>query len=110
VPDWFSYVLLSPFPVSVYWAMRRFGFARLPSAFGALACLLITTNGLSGFDFNSYVWRGYGLSTHLWGMVLLPPPWRKAHGPKDRQGLLPGRSAVGGHAALALGAGLYRPG
>src|SRR2546425_2953339 len=33
---WFNYLLLSLFPVSVYWAMRRFGFARLPSAFGAL--------------------------------------------------------------------------
>lgn len=70
--SWTLYVLLSLFPLSIYWSMRWFGFSRLPAALAALAGPVISTNGLFGFDFNSYVWRGYGLYTQLWGMLLLP--------------------------------------
>jgi hypothetical protein len=42
------------------------------AAVGGLLAPLIATDGLFGFDFNSYVWRGYGLYTQLWAMVLLP--------------------------------------
>ncbi|GEM_PF-180243 len=68
-----SYLLLSLFPVSIYWSTRRLGFARLPAALAGLAASLLATNGLYGFDVGSYVWRGYGMYTQLWGMVLLPP-------------------------------------
>jgi hypothetical protein len=34
---------------------------------------VIATDGLYGFEFGSYVWRGSGLYTQLWGMVLLGP-------------------------------------
>ncbi len=68
-----SFLLLSLFPLSIYWAMRRFGFARLPSALAALVAPLLATNGLYGLDDASYLWRGVGLYTQLWGMVLLPP-------------------------------------
>jgi hypothetical protein len=71
--DWTRYLLLSLFPLSICWSMRRFGFDRLASALAALTASLIATQGLYGFDFNSYVWSGYGLYTQLWGMVLLPP-------------------------------------
>jgi hypothetical protein len=53
--------------------MRRFGFAVLPGAMAGLLASLLSTNTLYGFDFASYVWRGAGLYTQLWGMVLLPP-------------------------------------
>jgi hypothetical protein len=68
-----SYLLLCAFPLSIYWAMRRFGFSRIAGALAAMVAPLIATNGLYGLDFASYVWRGYGLYTQLWGMVLLPP-------------------------------------
>lgn len=71
--SWTLYLLLSVFPLSIYWSMLRFDFDRLTSALAALTASLIATNGLYGFDFNSYVWSGYGLYTQLWGMVLLPP-------------------------------------
>ena len=71
--NWTRYLLLSFFPLSVYWSMRRFGFARLPSAMGGLLAPLIATDGLYGLDDASYVWSGYGLYTQLWGMFLLPP-------------------------------------
>jgi hypothetical protein len=71
--NWTDYLLLSLFPLSIYWSMRRFGFSRLTSALASVVSSLLATDGLYGFDYNSYVWRGYGLYTQLWGMVLLPP-------------------------------------
>ena len=52
--------------------MRRFGFGYLAAGFSGMAAPLLATNGLYGFDFASYVWRGYGLYTQVWGMFLLP--------------------------------------
>src|SRR5215208_348995 len=67
------WLLLSVFPLSVFYSMRRLGFPGLPAAFAALVASLPATDGtLHGLDFSSYVWRGYGLYTQLWGMVLLP--------------------------------------
>ena len=70
---WTNYLLLSFFPLSIYWSMRRFGFARLIAAMSGLVASLLATNGLYGFDFSSYLWSGYGLYTQLWGMFFLPP-------------------------------------
>ncbi len=53
--------------------MRGFGFDRLAAALAGLAASLLATDGLYGFDLASYVWRGYGMYTQFWGMVLLPP-------------------------------------
>jgi hypothetical protein len=71
--DWTRYLLLCLFPLSIYSSMRRLGLGRLPSALAGLVAPLLVTDGLYGFDLTSYVWRGYGLYTQLWGMVLLPP-------------------------------------
>jgi 6-pyruvoyl-tetrahydropterin synthase related domain len=71
--NWTQVLLLSLFPLSIYWSMRRLGFGRLPAAFAGLVASLLSTDGLYGFDLGSYVWRGYGLYTQLWGMLLLPP-------------------------------------
>ncbi len=71
--NWSSYLLLCAFPISVYWSMRRFGFPRIAAASSALLAPLISTNYLFGFDYNSYVWIGFGVYTQLWGMVLLGP-------------------------------------
>jgi hypothetical protein len=71
--DWTRYLLLCLFPLSIYWSMRRFGFGRLPAALAGLVAPLLATDGLYGLDLSSYLWRGYGLYTQLWGMLLLPP-------------------------------------
>jgi hypothetical protein len=71
--DWTRYLLLCLFPLSIYGSMRRFGLGRLPAALAGLVAPLLATDGLYGFDLTSYVWRGHGLYTQLWGMVLLPP-------------------------------------
>jgi hypothetical protein len=70
--NWTAYLLLSLFPLSIYWSMRRFGFSKLQAAFGGLASCLIVSNAGFGLEFSSYVWRGTGLYTQLWGMFLLP--------------------------------------
>lgn len=67
------YLLLAAFPLSVYWSMRELGFPRLPAALAALAAPLIATQTAYGLEFGSYVWRGHGMYTQLFGMVLLPP-------------------------------------
>ncbi len=71
--NWSNYLLLSLFPLSIYWSMRHFGFARLTAAMSGLVASLLATNGLYGFDFSSYLWSGYGLYSQLWGMFFLPP-------------------------------------
>ncbi|HIM37098.1 MAG TPA: hypothetical protein EYM38_03615 [Dehalococcoidia bacterium] len=70
---WTTYLLLSLFPLSIYWSLRRFGFDRISSAMGGLVAPLAATNALYGFSFASYVFAGWGLYSQLWGMVLLPP-------------------------------------
>lgn len=70
---WLNYILLCIFPLSIYWSGRRLGFDPLPSALAGLTASLLSTDGLYGLDWASYVWRGYGLTTQLWGMWLLGP-------------------------------------
>ncbi len=70
---WICYLLLCTFPLSIYWTGRRLGFTALPAALAGLVASLLSTNGLYGLDMASYVWRGYGLYTQLWGMWLLGP-------------------------------------
>jgi 6-pyruvoyl-tetrahydropterin synthase related domain len=72
VYSWINYLLLSIFPLSIYWSARRFGLDRLLAALAGLVASLVATDGLYGLDFVSYVWRGFGLYTQLWGMILLP--------------------------------------
>lgn len=70
--NWIRYLLLSFFPLSLYLAMRRLNFAPWVVACAGLLCSLIATNGLYGFEYISYVWRGYGMHTQLWGMFFMP--------------------------------------
>ncbi len=70
--NWTNYLLLSFFPLSIYWSMRRFDFPPLTAAFAAVAAPLIATKNLFGFDLASYSWRGWGMTPQLWGMFFLP--------------------------------------
>lgn len=64
------YLLLLGFPLTVYWSMRRLGFSVLAGAVSAAAATLLSSNNRSGFEYDSYVWRGFGLYTQLWAMHL----------------------------------------
>src|SRR5574337_189353 len=64
------YLLLIGFPLTVYWSMRRLGFSVVAGAVAAAAATLLSSNNRTGFEYDSYVWRGFGLYTQLWAMHL----------------------------------------
>jgi hypothetical protein len=64
------YLLLVLLPVTIFWSMRRMDFDTVAAAVGASASTLLATNFLYGFDFGSYLWRGFGLYTQIWAMHL----------------------------------------
>lgn len=72
---WSLYLLLSLWPVCVYWSTRLFAWGRWEAALAAaLAPLLFSVTG-RGFGHQSYVWIGSGLWSQLWAMWTLPLAW-----------------------------------
>ena len=69
---WSTYGLISIFPLSIFWSLRKLGFDQLTSALGGLTASLIATNSIQGFGYSSYIGGSQGLYTQLWAMVLLP--------------------------------------
>lgn len=69
---WTLYLLLATWPLSVYCGSRLLSLERWPSAIAAaVAPLMASAPGL-GFEDASYIWRGLGVWTQLWGCWLLP--------------------------------------
>jgi len=71
---WFNlvrYLLMVFLPLTVWWSMRTMGFTPVATAVGAAFSPLISANYLYGFEYNSYLWRGYGMYTQLWAMHFL---------------------------------------
>ena len=64
------YVLLVAFPLTVFWSMRRMGFSHVAAALSAAVASLLSGGQLYGFEYDSYVWRGWGMYTQLWAMHL----------------------------------------
>jgi hypothetical protein len=67
--DLVRYALLVGFPLTVFWSMRRLGFSHVAAAIGAAASSLLSS-GRYGFEYDSYVWRGLGVYTQIFGMHL----------------------------------------
>jgi len=70
--DFSRYFLLVLFPLSIFLAMIRFGFNPLAAGLSALVSSLLSTNGIFGWEYGSYIWQGFGLYTQLWAMFFLP--------------------------------------
>ena len=80
---WTTYLLLSLFPLSIYWSLRKFDFDPLIAAMGGVVASLIGTDfgefggmiskSYGGFGYSNYIFQGWGLYSQLWAMVLLPP-------------------------------------
>src|SRR3989475_11862595 len=68
--DLVRYVLLVGFPLTVFWSMRRLGFSDVAAAIGAAAGSLLAGSHRYGFEYDSYVWRGLGVYTQIFGMHL----------------------------------------
>ncbi|HEY3723334.1 MAG TPA: DUF6541 family protein [Acidimicrobiia bacterium] len=69
---WSAYLLLSFWPLCVYWTVRLFGFNRWTAATTAILAPLMTSVTGYGYEHFSYVWRGNGIWSQLWGMWLFP--------------------------------------
>ncbi len=59
------YVLMLALPLTVYWSMRRLEFTAIAAAGAAAASSLLSTEGLYGIEYDSFVWRGWGMFTQL---------------------------------------------
>jgi hypothetical protein len=68
--DLVRYALLLTFPLTVFWSMRTMGFTPVASAIAAAASSLLSANHRYGFEYDSYVWRGFGVFTQLFAMHL----------------------------------------
>jgi hypothetical protein len=66
------YLLLSLWPVCIYFSARLFGFDRWTAAGAALVSPFLASTAGYGFEQGSYTWQGYGMWAQLWGMWLLP--------------------------------------
>jgi len=58
--NWTGYLLLSLFPLSIYWSMRRFGFSRLQAGLRRAGKLPDRHKRPVRPGIRSYVWYGYG--------------------------------------------------
>ncbi len=68
--DVVRYFLLVGFPLTVFWSMRRLGFSDVAAAIGAAAGSQLSGSHRYGFEYDSYVWRGLGVYTQIFGMHL----------------------------------------
>lgn len=66
------YLLLCLFPLSIFLALKILKNSWLTAGMGAVLATLISTDGLYGLDPSSYLWRGWGLSSQLFGAIFLP--------------------------------------
>ncbi len=64
------YVLLVGFPATVYWSLRKLGFSPSGSVAAAALAPLFSGGFSYGFEYESYIWRGFGLYTQIWAMHL----------------------------------------
>jgi hypothetical protein len=64
------YLLLVGFPLTVFWSLRRMGVNAAGAAVAAAAAPLLSGDFRYGFDYDSYVWRGFGMFTQLTAMHL----------------------------------------
>jgi hypothetical protein len=65
------YLLLITFPLTVYWSMRRMEFSAVAAATGAAVSSMLSCRLDYGFDYNSYLWVGFGMFPQLCAMHLM---------------------------------------
>lgn len=66
------YWLLCLMPIPFYLGFRVIGFSPLIAGFGTLISSHLSTDGLYGIDPVSFLWRGFGLSSQLFGVFWMP--------------------------------------
>lgn len=69
------YLLLSSWPLCIYWSARMFRLDRWAAAGAALCAPFVLSNMGIGYEEISYTFVGFGLWSQLWGMWSLPLAW-----------------------------------
>ena len=69
------YLLLSLWPLSVYWSARLFDLGRGVSVLAAAAAPLLMSAVGVGYEPKAYIWIGYGVWAQLWASWTLPLAW-----------------------------------
>ena len=77
---WSNYLLLSFFPFSIYWSLRRFGFQPISCVMTSLVSSVVSYDLYGGMGSGNYVFHGFGLYSQLWGVFLLPLMLSLAYG------------------------------
>ncbi|HEV2251217.1 MAG TPA: hypothetical protein VGT60_12000 [Candidatus Limnocylindria bacterium] len=68
--DLIRYSLLVMLPLTVFVSLRWMGFSRTGAAAAGAAAALFSSDHRFGLEYDSYLWRGYGLYTQLWAVHL----------------------------------------
>jgi len=69
------YLLLSLWPLSVYWSARLFDLGRIASLLSAAAAPFLMSAVGVGYEPKAYLWIGYGVWAQLWASWTLPLAW-----------------------------------
>ncbi len=64
------YVLMVGLPLTVFWAARRLKFSVVAAAGCAAVASLLSADHRYGIEYDSFVWRGWGMYTQLWAIHL----------------------------------------
>lgn len=72
---WLSFALIITFPLTVYAGGRMLGMGQVAACCAAALAPWLSTEGLYGVEYDSYLWRSWGLYTQIWGAWLLPLAW-----------------------------------
>lgn len=68
--DLVRYGLLVTLPLTVFLSVRWMGFSRTGAAAAGAAAALFSSDHRFGLEYDSYLWRGFGLYTQLWAVHL----------------------------------------
>lgn len=66
-----SLLLLAAIPLAIDVSLRRMGLSRGAAAASAVLYVVLSSEGYYGIGWESYLWRGHGIETQVWGTFLL---------------------------------------
>lgn len=64
------WLLLVTLPLTVWWSLRTLGVPGAGAAVAGAASALVAGGGRFGIEYDSFVWRGWGMYTQIWGVHL----------------------------------------
>ena len=64
------WLLLVALPVTVWWSLRRLSVPAAGAVLAGAAAALVSGDARFGIEYDSFVWRGWGMYTQLWGVHL----------------------------------------